>query len=77
MNKKKLMISTSASLDESKNSSGMDDDSHDEDDKLLENVQVETYEDYVNERAQRIKGIHKDLGSMHGIITKMKELVSV
>lgn len=61
------------------------DPANEEESKLLQDMKVEviknsmfqfqTYEDYVVERDQRIKGIHKDFTVIHRIVTDMNRMV--
>lgn len=37
---------------------------------------MQTYEDYINERERRIKGIHKDMSIIHEIMQGMGQMAS-
>lgn len=66
---KKSFIEVAANVDESEYG-----DEEEETDMLLQDMKIETYEEYIKEREKKIRGIHKDMGIIHQIIQGMGQL---
>ncbi len=74
---------------EEENDGHVSEEEEDESNGLLDSMQIQvqfkdiiliilkSYEDYLQQRDQRIKGIHKDLGIVHSIINEMKNMAGM